>query len=183
MLSLHAARRFTGLFGDRERRQGLRFEGPIDALAIGMGGAGAPVTCEPLENGLPDERSVGVFRTWGSPWTDALELHPGVILNTNLARSLSAEHRVIVYDYDLKDRRFRHEVFAQGRCVEEWHDEGTPDGEGERYLENRLRALKMRDWGVDLGDLRALRMPFVPALMMEAYFMKFDGGLSKVWGV
>jgi hypothetical protein len=183
MLSVQAGRRFSGLFGDRERRRGLRFEGPIDQLAIAMREAGTPVTCEPLENGLPNESSVCVFRTWGSPWTDALEVHPGVILTTDMARSLSAKHQVIVYDYDLQKRRFRHEVFAAGQCVEEWHDDGAVDGQAERYLEARLRELKMRDWGVDLEDLSALRIPFVPALMMEAYFMKFDGGLSKVWGV
>jgi hypothetical protein len=181
-----AGRRFLGIFGEcARRRRGLRFAGSLDQLSAGLRAIGSPVCYEPLENGIPGPGALGAFRTWGSPWTDVQEAVRDTWLTASVARNLSSvvTHQVLAYDYAFDSRCFSHQLFAEGHCVEDWRLDRAAAGEAEHYLDERYRVLKMRDWGVDLEDLQALRLPFAPAVLMEAYFLRLDGVLSKVWGV
>jgi hypothetical protein len=183
--SVQEARRVTGLFGDRAIRHGLRFGGSLDQLADALRTTGLPVTYEPVENALSTPRAIGGFRTWGSPWTDAQEPRRGAVLTVDLARSLSKApgYQVLIYDYDFTRGCFHHAMYAGGSCLEEWHDERAVCGEGERHIDARLRLWKMRDWGIDLQDLQSRRLPFPPAIMMEAYVLSLDGSGSRLWAV
>jgi hypothetical protein len=184
-LPAQAGRRVLGIFGACRHRRGLRFGGSLDELSDGLRAIGTPVIYEPLENGIPDAGSLGAFRTWGSPWTDVQELAAAARLTPGFGRALSGAvtQQVMVFDYAFDRRRFSHRLFVRGECVEDWQFEDGAAGEAERYLDERYRALKMRDWGIDIEDLRALRLPFAPALLMEAYFLRVDRSVSKVWGV
>jgi hypothetical protein len=184
-LPAQAGRRFVGIFGGCVRRRGLRFGGSLDQLSEGLRAIGIPVNYEPLENGIPDDASLGAFRSWGSPWTDVQESASGTRLTRDLGLRLSGvvTQQILVYDYAFDRRRFEHQLFVQGQCAEDWHVDGVAAGEAERYLDERYRGLKMRDWGIDIQDLQALRLPFAAALLMEAYFLRLDGTVSKVWGV
>jgi hypothetical protein len=184
-LPAQAGRRFFGIFGECAWRRGLRFAGSLDQFSEGLRAIEMPVIYEPLENGIPNDGSLGAFRTWGSPWTDVQELVPATRLTADLARDVSGKtmQQVMVYEYAFDRRRFSHRLFVQGQCVEDWQIDDAAEGEAERYLDERYRVLKMRDWGVDMKDLQALRLPFAPALLMEAYFLRFDRSVSKVWGV
>src|SRR5258705_12924535 len=87
--SLRGAGALRGLFGERGRRRGFRFDGSLDQFCDAMAAVGHAVTYEPLENGILPESTIGAFRTWGSPWTDVQERDPGTVLTRDLARAIS----------------------------------------------------------------------------------------------
>jgi hypothetical protein len=181
--SVPVARRFRGLYGDRDRRRGLRVDAPLDAVSDGLRSLGVPVTYEPIENGIPTADALGAFRTWGSPWTDLLEQPRGALLTAELARALSAivRRRALVYDYAFGARVCRHQLFDRGECVETWEAQDAAAGGVEQHLNDRYRALGMRDWGIDIHDLEAVRLPFSLVVVVEAYFLRLSESPLQLW--
>ncbi len=195
-MDLREARRFHGIFRAGGSRSGARLEGSADASAAAFRSLGFRATHEPIESGPPGPRYLGVLRTLGSPWVEVSEPAGLGLLTDGLLGQLSAAlaRRTFLFRYAFERGEFRHRLFDRGEPVEALDAPaaapaaaaafrsdrpGVPSIEAVSadipgYLDSLFRALRMRDWGIGVGELARIDIPFPPTLIVESYFLKIE---------
>jgi hypothetical protein len=171
-----AQRRFRGLARSTGRLRGTRYEGSVDELVAALDALDVRLAREPVENGAPSRRFLGIIATVGSPWLDVLDGGGEEVVTDGLAQALSrVGARVLRYDYDFDRGRLAHRLFVGGELAERY--EAGPDGDRAAAIsaiEERYHEWRMRDWGIDVDSLLACRLPVPAQLVVAAWLLDLE---------
>jgi hypothetical protein len=172
-----AQRRFRGLAVTTGHLRGTRVEGSVDEFVAALDALDVRPAREPVENGAPSKRFLGIVATLGSPWLDVLDGGGGEeIVTDGMAAALSRLGvRVLRYDYAFDAGRLSHRLFVDGEVAERLDvgpddDLGTALGE----LDERYETWRMRDWGIDVEAMLACRLPVPAQLVVEAWLLDME---------